>query len=84
LGIFAFVPSVDDFTPEEQKTFTDNFLAYPKNGARLPRLYRAVIISNALSITILPRRRPSIRSSSIDDGVERTESWKRTANSTEI
>jgi len=35
LGIFAFVPSVDDFTPEEQKTFTDNFLAYPKKWGKI-------------------------------------------------
>ena len=35
LGVFAFVPPVDDFTPEEQKVFTDNFLAYPKRWGKI-------------------------------------------------
>ncbi len=35
LGVFAFVPPVDDFTPEEQKVFTDNFLAYPKKWGKI-------------------------------------------------
>lgn len=35
LGVFAFVPPVDDFTSEEQKTFTENFLAYPKKWGKI-------------------------------------------------
>lgn len=35
LGVFAFVPPVDDFTPEEQKIFTENFLAYPKKWGKI-------------------------------------------------
>ncbi|KAI9870682.1 MAG: hypothetical protein M1830_003927, partial [Pleopsidium flavum] len=35
LGMFTFVPPVDDFTSEEQKIFTDSFLIYPKKWGKI-------------------------------------------------
>ena len=35
LDVFAFVPPQDDFTPEEQKIFIDNFLSHPKKWGKI-------------------------------------------------
>lgn len=35
LDVFAFVPPQDDFTPEEQKIFIENFLSHPKKWGKI-------------------------------------------------